>query len=244
MYRHIPNFVTLLNLTCGAITIVLTFDQALVAATYFIALAAVFDFLDGMLARLLNAKSDIGLQLDSLADVVSFGLAPSFILYQMMLVASNRPDFTIGGLEVFAFAAFVIAAFSALRLAKFNIDPAQKEGFVGLPTPADALFIASLPWVVMQATTRDHMLLLGLMDNYWLLLLLAIIFSLLMVAPLPLFSLKLRNLSWNTNKLRYVFAALSVLLVVTISAYALPLIIVLYLLLSLLFYKPPQLVGK
>jgi CDP-diacylglycerol--serine O-phosphatidyltransferase len=244
MYRHIPNFVTLLNLTCGAIAIVLSFDQALVAATYFIALAAVFDFFDGMLARLLNAKSDIGLQLDSLADVVSFGLAPSFILYEMMLAASNRPDYTIGGLEVFAFAAFVIAAFSALRLAKFNIDPAQKEGFVGLPTPANALFFASLPLVVVQAIGRSHLILLGLIDNYWLLLVLAIIFSLLMVAPLPLFSLKLRNLSWSTNKLRYVFAALSVLLVVTISAYALPLIIVLYLLMSVLFYKPQQLAGK
>jgi CDP-diacylglycerol--serine O-phosphatidyltransferase len=244
MHRHIPNFVTLLNLTCGAIAIVLSFEQALVAAAYFIALAAVFDFMDGMLARLLNAKSDIGLQLDSLADVISFGLAPSLILYQMMLAASNRPDFTIGGLEVFAFAAFVIAAFSALRLARFNIDPAQTEGFVGLPTPANALLFASLPLVATQASARDHTLLLGLIGNYWLLLVLTIIFSLLMVAPLPLFSLKLKNLRWQSNQLRYVFAALTVLLVATISAYALPLIIVLYLLLSLLFYKPSQLARK
>ncbi|NCA85160.1 MAG: CDP-diacylglycerol--serine O-phosphatidyltransferase [Clostridia bacterium] len=238
MQKHIPNFVTLLNLTCGAIAIVLSFDQALVAAAYFIALAAVFDFMDGMLARLLNAKSDIGLQLDSLADVISFGLAPSFIIYQMMLAASNMPAFSIGGLAVMAFAAFLIPAFSALRLARFNIDPAQTEGFVGLPTPADALFFASLPLVAARAAAYDHALLVELIDNYWLLLLLAIVFSLLMVAPFPLFSLKLKSLSWRINKLRYAFAALSVLLIATISAYALPLIIVLYLLMSLLFYKP------
>lgn len=238
MQKHIPNFVTLLNLTCGAIAIVLSFDQALVAAAYFIALAAVFDFMDGMLARLLNAKSDIGLQLDSLADVISFGLAPSFIIYQMMLAASNMPAFSIGGLAVMAFAAFLIPAFSALRLARFNIDPAQTEGFVGLPTPADALFFASLPLVAARAAAYDHALLLSLIDNYWLLLVLAIVFSLLMVAPFPLFSLKLKSLSWRINKLRYAFAALSVLLIATISAYALPLIIVLYLLMSLLFYKP------
>jgi CDP-diacylglycerol--serine O-phosphatidyltransferase len=243
MHRHIPNFVTLLNLICGAVAIVLSFDQALVAAAYFIALAAIFDFMDGMLARLLHAKSDIGLQLDSLADVISFGLAPAFILYQMMLAASNMPAATVGGYEVMAFAAFLIPAFSALRLARFNIDPAQTEGFVGLPTPADALFFASLPLVAAQAAARDHAILLGLIDNYWLLFALAIIFSWLMVAPLPLFSLKLRSLSRSANKLRYVFAALALLLVVTLSAYALPLIIVLYLLMSLLFYKPQQTVG-
>lgn len=244
MHRHIPNFVTLLNLTCGAIAIVLSFDQALVAAAYFIALAAVFDFMDGMLARLLNAKSDIGLQLDSLADVVSFGLAPAFILYQMMLAASNMPAANVGGYEVMAFAAFLIPAFSALRLARFNIDPAQTEGFVGLPTPADALFFASLPLVAAQAAAHDHAILLGFLTNYWLLLVLAFIFSLLMVAPLPLFSLKLKNLSWQSNKLRYVFAALALLLVVTIKAYALPLIVVLYLLMSLFFYNRRQSVGK
>jgi CDP-diacylglycerol--serine O-phosphatidyltransferase len=238
MQKHIPNFVTLLNLICGAIAIVLSFDQALVAAAYFIALAAVFDFMDGMLARLLNAKSDIGLQLDSLADVISFGLAPSFIIYQMMLTSENMPAFSIGGLAVMAFAAFLIPAFSALRLARFNIDPAQTEGFVGLPTPADALFFASLPLVAARAAANDHRLLLGFTDNFWLLLVLVIIFSLLMVAPLPLFSLKLKSLSWHTNKLRYVFATLSVVLIITISAYSLPLIIVLYLLMSVLFYRP------
>ncbi|MCK9269139.1 MAG: CDP-diacylglycerol--serine O-phosphatidyltransferase [Bacteroidales bacterium] len=243
MHRHIPNFVTLLNLTCGAIAIVLSFDQALVAAAYFIALAAIFDFMDGMLARLLHAKSDIGLQLDSLADVISFGLAPAFILYQMMLAASNMPAAAVGGYEAMAFAAFLIPAFSALRLARFNIDPGQTDGFVGLPTPANALYFASLPLVTAQAATHDHSLLLWLIDDYWLLLWQASIFSLLMVAPVPLFSLKLKNLSWHTNKLRYIFAALVLVLVVTLSAYALPLIILLYLLMSLLFYKPQQTVG-
>ncbi|HZK09247.1 MAG TPA: CDP-diacylglycerol--serine O-phosphatidyltransferase [Bacteroidales bacterium] len=240
MKKHIPNFVTLLNLTSGVIAIVLSFNQALVAAAYFIALAAVFDFMDGMLARLLNARSNIGIQLDSLADLISFGLAPAFILYQIMMAASNMPAVTVGGLEVMLFAAFLIPAFSALRLAKFNIDPTQKEGFIGLPTPANALFFASLPLVAAQAISRDHTMLLGFLDNYWLLLVLAIVFSWLMVAPIPLFSLKLKNLSWQANQLRYVFAAFAVLLVITILAYALPLIIVLYLLMSLFFYRPQQ----
>lgn len=230
--RHIPNFVTILNLLSGCVAIVFAFDGNLVLASWFIAFAAVFDFLDGTLARLLNARSEVGLQLDSLADVISFGLAPSVIIFQMMQTSFNIPFLYFSGKNMVAFSAFLIAAFSALRLAKFNVDDSQQDSFLGLPTPADALFFASLPVVMMQADKDGLETVLSVLDNFWVLLAATILFSGLMVSNIRLFSLKMKSLKFRENQIRYIFAGLVVILMVLLKLYALPLVVVLYVLLS------------
>ncbi|NOX85322.1 MAG: CDP-diacylglycerol--serine O-phosphatidyltransferase, partial [Chlorobi bacterium] len=143
MKKHIPNFITLLNLLSGVISIYFGFTGDLKLSALMIFVAAVFDFLDGLMARLLNAKSDIGLQLDSLADVVSFGVAPAFVLFQTIRLVNGESGEE--SLNYLAFTAFLIPLFAALRLAKFNIDENQATTFSGMPTPAVALYFASLP---------------------------------------------------------------------------------------------------
>jgi CDP-diacylglycerol--serine O-phosphatidyltransferase len=230
--NHIPNTVTLLNLLSGSISVLLTLEGQMVWASAMIGLGAIFDFLDGMLARLLNARSPIGLQLDSLADVITFGLAPSFIMYQLM-ASGLGTDFQILGVIPAALPAFLIVAFSALRLAKFNIDDSQQESFSGLPTPANAIFFASFPLVLMQAQKLEQLLIINLLQNYWILLSLTGIFSLLMVSSVPLLSLKFKSLSLQENKLRYLLIFAAAALFITIKYLALPLIIIIYILLSM-----------
>ncbi|OQX75788.1 MAG: CDP-diacylglycerol--serine O-phosphatidyltransferase [Bacteroidetes bacterium 4484_276] len=235
--KHIPNFVTCLNIFSGAISIVFAFKGNLDLAAWFIGLAAVFDFLDGMSARLLNAKSDIGLQLDSLADVISFGLAPAVIVFQLMENALNKPFIDWFGLNVFSLVAFILVAFSALRLAKFNIDTEQADDFKGLPTPANALFFASLPLVLFQAESLGFQFLQNSLTNYWVLFVLTIIFSGLLVSNIGLFSMKFKNLFWKGNQLRYILFISFFVFFFLIRLYSLPLIIIFYILLSVLFYK-------
>ena len=153
-FRHLPNFITLLNLFSGSIAIIMAFEGNLSTASYFIGLAVVFDFFDGFLARLLNKYSDIGKELDSLADIVSFGVAPSIIMFHLLKLSLNIDklplSFDITTLVdiVVLLSAFLITVFSALRLAKFNVDTRQKDSFIGLPTPASAILIASLPVIM------------------------------------------------------------------------------------------------
>jgi CDP-diacylglycerol--serine O-phosphatidyltransferase len=231
--RHIPNFVTILNLLSGSVSIVFAFEGNLILSAWFIAISAIFDFLDGLLARLLNARSEVGLQLDSLADVISFGLAPAMLVYQMMQTSFNVPFAYFSGQNLIAFSAFLIAAFSALRLAKFNVDDSQQDSFLGLPTPADALFFASLPVVLFQAEKDGAEIIVGLLKNYWVLLAATVVFSTLMVSKVRLFSLKLKSLSFQGNQIRYIFAGLVVVMILVLKLYALPLVVILYILLSL-----------
>jgi len=176
----------------------------------------VFDFFDGMAARLLKVSSPIGKELDSLADMVSFGVIPAVILYHLF-----QTD------ESYALIAFLVAIFSALRLAKFNIDENQATEFIGLPTPANALFLSSLVFV------RENEI-LGEAINDYSLIAIAIIFSLLLVAPVKLFSLKFSSLSWSENKIRMVFLIISAILLITLGITGLPLIILIYIILSLI----------
>lgn len=220
MKRHIPNLLTELNLFCGCIAIVLALkDNNLEYAAYFIFIAAFFDLIDGMAARLLNVKSELGKQLDSLSDVVSFGVAPAAIVFQM-LNQNIITDFN----PYLPYLAFLIAVFSALRLGKFNIDTRQTSSFIGLPTPANAMFFASLALL----NTKYPILISPL-----LLLFLTFLFSWLLVSPLKLFSLKFNSLSWSGNKVKYIFLAGTLILLITIKLYSLPLIILYYILLSL-----------
>jgi len=235
--RNIPNFITMLNLFSGSIALVFAFNDNLFLTAWFLAFAAIFDFFDGMLARLLHVKSPLGVQLDSLADMVSFGLVPGAIMFQLMETCETAPYFYFFELNLWSFAAFLIPVFSALRLAKFNIDERQTESFIGVPTPANALLFASLPLVLSQAQGSDFTSIVGLLKNYWFLLALTVVFSGLMVSEIHLFSLKFKSLSWNQNAAKYILIILAIVLFIRLKFISIPIIIVIYILLSLI-YKP------
>lgn len=227
--RHIPNTVTCLNLFSGCIACVMAFKANYELAAFFILLSAIFDFFDGMLARLLHAPSPIGKELDSLADDVSFGVAPAFIVFSLFHEV-NYPDFLSGLKEYIPYLAFLIAIFSAIRLAKFNIDERQTSSFIGLPTPANALF-----WAALAAGAHDF--LISSHFNVIYLTILVILFSGLLVAEIPMFSLKLKNFSWTENRIRYIFILICILLLIFLHVKGFAACIVWYILLSLLTSK-------
>jgi len=233
---QVPNIITLLNLISGSISIVFALEGNLVLAAWFVGIAAVFDFFDGFAARMLHVSSVIGKELDSLADVISFGLAPGMILYMLLLNSVSCPEIIIAGRNVIPFIAFLIPAFSAYRLAKFNLDERQTDSFIGLPTPANALMIASFPLILSQQINLsriDITLFTDLINNPWLLIIFILVFSYLLIAELPLMSLKFKTFKWNDNKVRFIFLIVSILLLILLFYSAIPLIIVFYVLLSL-----------
>ena len=232
MKKHIPNFITLLNLVAGGIAIILALHGDLVAASWMIGLAALLDFMDGLAARLLDARSVIGNLLDSLADLVSFGVAPGMILYKLLEHSVGLPAWQVSGYYGFAFIALLVPAFSALRLATFSADDRQKEQFLGLPTPANALFFASLPLILAQFPEGTEVN--SLLGNFYMLAALIPISCLLMVSGIPLFSLKFKSFTWQGNEYRYIFLFLSVALLVLLQYLAIPAIVILYLLISMI----------
>jgi CDP-diacylglycerol---serine O-phosphatidyltransferase len=235
--KHIPNFITTLNLFSGCIGIIVALQYRVDYAAYFIALAAFFDFMDGMAARILHVKSEIGKELDSLADVVSFGILPGIIIYQLMAHSPNTPAFG-SFLSIFSLIALIIPILSAVRLAKFNLDTRQTTSFIGLPVPANALFLGSLPLIKMQAGYSDSLSwLTAITDNYYVLAIIAIVMSSLLVSEIPLISLKFRNLKFTENKPQFILVAFSVIAFALVTFTAIPLIILAYILLSLVF-KP------
>lgn len=225
--KHIPNTLTCANLFCGCIALVCIFNNNLICASYLIALAAVFDFFDGFVARKLNVKSDIGLQLDSLADMVTFGVVPGAIIFQYLQVALNIFNLP----NEIAYAAFLITVFSALRLAKFNIDTRQTESFIGLPTPANTILIASFPLIIEQVTNTNSIIVFSIFNPYFLLGLVGVM-SFLLVSEIPMFALKFKNFSWQDNKIRFIFVGLTVALLVLFQFVAVPFIIASYIALS------------
>jgi CDP-diacylglycerol--serine O-phosphatidyltransferase len=233
--KHIPNFLTCCNLLCGCLGIFalsLHAEISLNFAAYFIFAACVFDFLDGFVARLLHVSSPIGKELDSLADMVTFGVLPSFIILDMLTHTLDHTEETF-----FIFlpvVAFLIAIFSALRLAKFNIDTRQSDSFLGVPTPANAILIASLPLIVHHS---ENLMILEIIINPVTLIGLTVIMSILLVTPIPLFALKFRDFKWSNNKIRYVFLGVSILLLTTLNFLSIPIIIFLYIILSIIENK-------
>ncbi len=227
--RHIPNMVTCCNLFSGCIAAVMAFQSNYEAAILFIILGAVFDFFDGMLARLLNVSGPLGKELDSLADDITFGFAPSAIVFSLFKEV-QYPEFMSGITEYFPYTAFIIAAFSALRLGKFNIDPRQSNSFIGLPTPANALFWGSL-------VVGAHSFLVSDSFNAIYLFILVILMSYLLVAELPMFSLKFKNLSWRDNKVSYIFLLICIPLLAVFRISGFAAIILWYILWSLLTRK-------
>jgi CDP-diacylglycerol--serine O-phosphatidyltransferase len=218
LLRHLPNLLTSGNLLCGCLGLVCLLENYPVEPAYFIWAACVFDFLDGFTARMLKVSSSIGKELDSLADMVSFGVLPSLTMYRWI-------DST-GGAHVLVYIALLIAVFSALRLAKFNVDPRQTDTFIGVPTPAIALFLTALVFLpdALKVTVFTAPVLTAI----------TLLCSFLLVAPFELFALKFKDFSWGNNKLRFTFLALSVFLVIFFKAGALPFIILSYILISLL----------
>ncbi|HHL57625.1 MAG TPA: CDP-diacylglycerol--serine O-phosphatidyltransferase [Bacteroidetes bacterium] len=228
MHKHIPNFITLLNLLAGLLSIYFATTGNLQLAGLLVFVAAVFDFFDGFAARLLHAKSVIGVQLDSLADMVSFGVAPAFVLFYTIreLTGTGTPEYL-------PFTAFVVPLFSALRLAKFNVDDEQTTSFKGLPTPATGLLLASFPIMIMGCLAENKGIYYDIVTNPYFLASVGLISSALMVSNIPMFSLKSSSLSWTENQTRYLFIVLSVALLILLKVAAVPLIILLYLLLSI-----------
>lgn len=225
MKKNIPNFFTLCNLLCGCIAIVFAFEGDLVWCAYMVGIACVFDFSDGLIARALKVNSEIGKQLDSLADMVSFGVVPGMIVYRLLAEMSNAPGYISS-------IAFLIPVFSAIRLAKFNIDTKQSDSFIGLPTPANAIFFASFP-IILQFSSIGESIKQLMLQPYFLISL-TLVSSFLLIAPLPFFALKFKNFLWKDNKMRYLFLALSAMLLVVFQFTGIPLIIVLYILLSII----------
>jgi CDP-diacylglycerol--serine O-phosphatidyltransferase len=245
--KIIPSVFTCIGLIAGCISIVYSSKDMITYAGYFIIAAAVFDFLDGLFARILNSVSDFGVQLDSLTDIVSFGVAPSMVLYGLIIrsLVEIEPGsrFNLASPELsklfIMYTAFLVAVFSALRLARFNIDPGQKNEFKGLPVPASGLLIASIG-IVSEASKdlpfRDIIL------NLYFLLGLIIVICFLLVSNIPMFSLKFKNTSFRENSIRYIFLAISAVIIIIFKIPGLAPVVILYILLSV-FKKGTDTLG-
>jgi len=237
MKKHIPNTITLLNLVAGCVGIYLVFRNNLTGAALCIWVAAVFDFFDGFAARLLRVKSELGLQLDSLADMVSFGVLPGFIMFILIENMSMVEPGTLINPEYTPFVALLIPVFSALRLAKFNIDERQTDEFIGLPTPANAFFISGFPLILYQIGHSEeisNVMIVQTLFNPFFLVAVCIVFSLLLVAEVRLMSLKFKSFGWKANQSRYIFLLIAAALIISMKFFAIHLIILLYILLSVL----------
>lgn len=228
--RHIPNAITCCNLLSGCAAILFLTENMPLKAAIMVFMAGLFDFLDGFAARLLHAKSPIGADLDSLSDVVSFGVAPGFILCYLMDRASDLPNVMLFDIDVLPCLAFVLPVFAAIRLAKFNNDDTQSVTFRGLPVPGTALFIASLPLALSQVGHLTDGTL-----SYWACLGIALVFSFLMVSRLKFFSFKMNSAKWKGNEVRWIFLIVAVISFVIFRWLALPFVMILYVLLSLFF---------
>jgi CDP-diacylglycerol--serine O-phosphatidyltransferase len=226
--KHLPNAITCANLFSGCVGIVFAFQDNLVIAAYAIFLAAIFDFFDGFASRVLNSTSCIGKDLDSLSDMVSFGVLPSAIVYELLSRSPQIPG--IG--EYVNYAAFLLAVFSMLRLAKFNSDTRQADSFIGLPTPANAILIASIPLIMQQYDALSRYIL----NPYAILVFIALMCTLL-VAEIPLMSLKFKNSDFNKNFYRYLLLLFSAILILFFKFAAVPVVIVMYITLSLIQLK-------
>ena len=248
--KHIPNLFTLLNLVFGCLAVVFILQNGIVVfvsnegtqlidipekiwmASLFIGFAALVDFLDGFVARLFKASSEIGKQLDSLADVVSFGVAPGMILYQFLRLSYVQEE---GGMEIsmiWLIPAFLIVAAAAYRLAKFNIDNNQQFSYKGVPTPAVGLLIASLPLIYRNV---NEAWVVNLLLSQWFLYGLILLLSYLMVASFPMMSLKFKNFILKNNLPKYILVVISIIAIVVFKWLAVPVIFIAYVLVSLLF---------
>ncbi|WP_350290843.1 CDP-alcohol phosphatidyltransferase family protein [uncultured Croceitalea sp.] len=236
MKQHIPNFITLLNVFSGCIATVFAVLNQLEFAAIFVFLGIFFDFFDGLAARLLDVRSELGVQLDSLADMITSGLVPGVVMYQLLNMSQR------GGWNIDLFGAhtevailplfgFIITMASAYRLAKFNIDENQVSSFIGLPTPANALLILTLPLILLY---QNNDILNSIILNQWFLIGLTLLSAFLLNSKIELFSFKFKSYSFKDNGIKYLFLIGSLVLLLTVKYLAVPLIIALYILTSIL----------
>jgi len=250
--KHIPNIFTLINLFCGCLAIVfaLQLDIALASldegmpimqsvqaslwmASLFIGIAAIVDFLDGFLARLIGASSEMGKQLDSLSDVVSFGVAPGVIIYQILRMAVMKETEAMETATFGTYLAFLIPCCAAWRLAKFNIDDSQQYGFKGVPTPAVGLVVASLPLILYYNYNYFNIDMINLLLNKWVLYVIILVLCYLMVSNLPIMSLKFKDYTLKNNMMKLVLLIIAVIAGITLKWLAVPVVFILYVVLSL-----------
>ncbi|WP_116789436.1 CDP-alcohol phosphatidyltransferase family protein [Flavobacterium psychrotrophum] len=235
--RHIPNLITLLNLASGLIALIFAFNTNWQMAFFWVSMGIFFDFWDGFFARTLKVSSPIGLQLDSLADMVTSGVVPGLAIFQMLAgIADMQEELNLQSdnfyMGLLPYAGFIITLASAYRLAKFNVDTRQTNSFIGLPTPANALFIMSLP--VIQIYSDGDGIIFDLLSNPYVLVGISLLSAYMLNANIPLFSLKIKYFNWETNKVQFTFLIISVLLLFFLAYLAIPLIILLYVLLSVI----------
>jgi CDP-diacylglycerol--serine O-phosphatidyltransferase len=256
--RLIPNLFTAGNLVGGILAIIFALTGKIHIAPYFIFASAIFDFLDGFIARILKVPSELGKQLDSLADMVTFGVAPGIIVYVLLqndpqngiygpIWGFNNSSFYLENMllnSYLSYIAFLIPVFALFRLAKFNLDTRQSDSFIGLPTPAMTLFFAVIPLLAASTfagitngeihPTEWQAQAANIITNRWFLVTTSIVLSILMVVELPLFALKFKDFKFKGNQIRYIFLTISILLLATLFFWAIPLIIILYVILSLI----------
>lgn len=223
----IPNLITSGNLLCGAFAIIYAGRGDLSLAALFIGVAAILDFLDGFTARMLQATSEFGKQMDSLADVITFGVAPAMVFYYIA---------ELEGYHWYNFLSLTIAVFAALRLAKFNIDESQKSEFKGLPTPAIAILIASFPYVIENESPQMG----EILTSSWFIIIFPLLASFLMISNIKLFSLKIKSFKWQENKLVFAFLVLCIALIALFQFAGIAMIILAYILLSLIRNFAPK----
>jgi len=232
--KHIPNIITLLNLFCGCIAVVFVSKDQFEMAFFFVCLGIFLDFFDGFFARLFKVSGPLGLQLDSLADMVTSGVVPGFVMFKMM--QSSSVYMSEGCMQFFPYLGFIITLGSCFRLAKFNIDTRQSDSFIGLPTPANALFILSLP-LVLEYYAGESMVVLEVLTEKWVLLLISLFSAYILNAEIPLFSLKIKKFNFKDNALQVIFLISAILFLLFLDYLAIPLVIIFYVFLSVINNK-------
>jgi len=246
--KNIPNIITLLNLLSGIIAVIFTFNGLLYYAGWLVLLAAVFDLFDGAVARILKVSSPIGADLDSLADAISFGLAPGLILYKMMWLNQFKDDNAYLAYDLFdrpigweiyllPLVALWMVVAGVVRLARFNNDPRQSTSFIGLPIPANGLFFAFLPIVFQDAIRHTGPVwdaVLSILSNNTNLTLLAILIPTMMLAPIPMFSLKVKSKNWKDYIPQFIFLLIGIIIFLNGRFLVVPLLILLYIIYSLI----------
>lgn len=235
--KYIPNLLTLGNLLCGTIATIFTVKGDFFGAAILVMVGILFDFLDGFAARLLNVQSLVGKELDSLADMVTSGVVPGIVMLQMLVNAYDVDAVGYFGVDEYGatgsnlpYLGLILTLGAGYRLAKFNVDNRQSDSFIGVPTPAMSLFVISLPLIAQFDKTSFF---INLIENPYFLLGVTALFTFLMNANIPLFSLKFKNYSFKDNVIKYVFLAVSLLLIITLKIVSVPLIILTYIVLSM-----------
>ncbi|MBO0592327.1 CDP-alcohol phosphatidyltransferase family protein [Cellulophaga sp. E16_2] len=247
MKKYVPNLITLLNLFCGCIAVFFAVHGVFEMVALFVFLGIIFDYFDGFAARILNVKSELGLQLDSLADMVTSGVVPGIVMFKLLEMSSTGgwssgllsessgmvtwQSFKINPQELIPLLGLIVTLASAYRLAKFNIDENQTNSFIGLPTPANTLLIISLPLILLY---QNNEILNSIILNQWFLIGLTFVSAYLLNSNVALFALKFKNWSFKDNAIRYVFLIMSLVLLVTLKFMAVPAIILFYILISVL----------